>query len=184
MSFIQLTDEETILKIYHRHWYAYLGDVISIITLLVAPLFLVIAVFFIPDNIKEFLSQFIGGSLGLNLTALTAMWVMIAWLFGWSRWTDLYLDAIVITNERIYQVRQNGFFSRTTTSFPIERIQNISVKTEGLIATLLGFGELELETAGEGEDAELDMSMMPNPDDIKLYINTVHDYKKNPSSEI
>lgn len=182
MSFLPLTDAETILKVYHRHWFAYIGDVVSALILLVAPLLLVIAYFLLPAQVKTAIEPLLGGADFTHLTlTISAMWLLIAWIFAWRRWTDLYLDAIVITNERIYEIRQRGFFTRETTSFPINRIQDVTVKTEGFLSTMFGYGDLELETAGEHHD--LDMHMMADPDDIKLYINTAHDMSHSGGAE-
>jgi uncharacterized membrane protein YdbT with pleckstrin-like domain len=176
MSFLQLTDDETILKIYHRHWFAYVSDVISIIILLITPLILIIGYFILPEGARNTLATILGDQAAHVMVTLFAMWVMVVWIFAWIRWTMQYLNAIIITNERIYEIRQKGFFSRHILSFPLERIQDVTVETNGLLATMFGFGALTLETAGENH--ELDMHMMKDPEDIKLYINTAHDYKK------
>ncbi len=88
-------------------------------------------------------------------------------------WTDYYLDVLIITDRRIFDIDQQGLFRRESSSFRIDKIQNITVDQKGIIQTLLDFGTIRLETAGERED--FIASYITNPYEIKKFINEMQD---------
>ncbi len=57
----------------------------------------------------------------------------------------------IITNTRIVDIRQYGFFSRKVSSFLLSRVQDVTTDVEGFIETIFGFGTLNVETAGREE---------------------------------
>ena len=67
-------------------------------------------------------------------------------------WTDYYLDVWMVTDKRIIDIEQKSFFHRQTSVFRIERIQDITIETRGIIATLLNFGDIHVQTAGESQE--------------------------------
>jgi uncharacterized membrane protein YdbT with pleckstrin-like domain len=62
-----------------------------------------------------------------------------------------YLDVWIITTERIIDIEQHGLFHRAVSEIAVERVQNVTVETPGFLATMLGFGNVKIQTAGEGE---------------------------------
>lgn len=76
-----------------------------------------------------------------------SLWLLFLWAFFALLWTDYYLDIWVITNHRVIDVEQLGLFRRNISSFRFNQIQDATVKVSGLIATLIGFGTVELRTA-------------------------------------
>jgi uncharacterized membrane protein YdbT with pleckstrin-like domain len=81
-----------------------------------------------------------------------SLWLLVLWVIFFIEWTDYYLDFWIITNRRIIDVEQNGFFHREITSFRFEQIQDITVETRGLIETFFKFGTLQIQTAGHSRD--------------------------------
>ena len=61
---------------------------------------------------------------------------------------DYLLDVWLITNRRVFFVEVLGLFSRTTSSIDYDRIEDISVEINGIIETVLNFGDVHIETAG------------------------------------
>ena len=88
-------------------------------------------------------------------------------------WTDYYLDVLIVTNNRIFDITQEGLFKRTSSSFRIDKIQNVTVDQKGIIETLFDFGTIKLETAGEREDFVA--SYITNPYEIKKFVNEMQD---------
>lgn len=81
-----------------------------------------------------------------------SLWLLILWTFFFIEWTDYYLDIWIITNKRIIDVEQKGFFHREVTSFNYNQIQDITVETHGLLETFLKFGTLHIQTAGHNRN--------------------------------
>jgi uncharacterized membrane protein YdbT with pleckstrin-like domain len=82
---------------------------------------------------------------------LLALWWLFLWLDAFSTYTRYCLTVWVITNTRIVDIRQYGFFSRKVSSFLLSRVQDVTTDVEGFIPTIFGFGTLNVETAGREE---------------------------------
>jgi uncharacterized membrane protein YdbT with pleckstrin-like domain len=87
--------------------------------------------------------------LGVYLTAFVGL---LLWMHFFSVWTDHWLDAWVVTNKRVIDIEQRGFFSRQVSSFPIERIQDVTFESTGVLATWLGYGDVRIQTASLSSD--------------------------------
>lgn len=174
MAIVELTPDETILRIVHRHFFSFVDDAFSIIFMFALPLVFAIGMlYFIPSQIVDAIFPE-NPNVGIIFVTLTGM--LVAWLYAWWRWTDHFLNVIVISNERIYEVKQRGFFRREVGSFGLDRIQNITTTQKGIIATAFNFGDLYIETAGENEN--LNMLTVPNPSELKQFINELQDHFK------
>ena len=75
------------------------------------------------------------------------------------------LDVWIVTNHRIIDTTQHGFFNRTVSELHKSRIQDIYVNTEGTIQTLLNYGDLYIQTAGTEE--RFKFLQIPNPVKVK-----------------
>ena len=78
-----------------------------------------------------------------------SLWLLVVWVVYFIHWTDYYLDVWYITNEKIYDVLQKGFFHRQVSILRFDNIQDVTVEIKGLIPTLLDFGKIHVQTAGE-----------------------------------
>jgi uncharacterized membrane protein YdbT with pleckstrin-like domain len=88
--------------------------------------------------------------------------------------TNYWLDVWTLTNQRFIAVDQRGLFNRTTASFRLERLQDITVSIHGIIATFLDFGSLEIQTAGE--ENKFEARGLPNPEALKsALLDAAHD---------
>lgn len=155
------TDEHVLLQI-RKHWFVLCMNVVSILIVAILPL-----PFFIIIARSGILPEFITFNTAF-LIALYTGWLIIQWMILFSAWTNYYLDVWVVTNKRLIAVDQRGFFSRKMASFRLERMQDITVSVNGILATFLDYGTLEIQTAGE--EGEFKVSGMPSPIEIKSII--------------
>lgn len=95
----------------------------------------------LPDNVVNFFT-------GLFYLALVTA--------AFSLFTRYYLTVWVITNLRIVDISQKGFFNRHVSSFLLIRVQDLTTEVSGLLGTLIGFGRLSVQTAGQNEDFSMD----------------------------
>lgn len=96
---------------------------------------------------------------------LCSVWYLIIWSGMFYSLTMYTLDVWIVTNRRIIDSKQHGFFNRTVSELHVSRIQDISVQTTGLIQTLLKFGDLQVQTAGTEE--RFKFFQIPNPEKVK-----------------
>jgi hypothetical protein len=74
---------------------------------------------------------------------------MIITLLLFIFWVDYYLDMWIITNERIIDIEQRGLFGRSISEFMLDKVQDITVEIPDFMATILKYGNIIIQTAGE-----------------------------------
>ena len=139
-----LDNGENIVKVVRRHWFVMLSFALSIFIMAVAPVLLYIFSIYIGLHFPE-----IAGSVQNWIAFLYSIWLLILWTIFFIEWTDYYLDVLIITDKRVVNVEQKGFFHREVISFRYEQIQDITVETRGVIQTFFKFGLMQIQTAGE-----------------------------------
>ena len=95
------------------------------------------------------------------------IYLLIVLLVAFILWMDYYLDVWIITTERIIDVEQQGMFRRTASEFPIKNIQDVTIEIPGFTATLLHYGTIRIQTAGNQSFSAYDI---PNVDAAKNII--------------
>jgi membrane protein YdbS with pleckstrin-like domain len=147
-----LEQQEQILKVVRRHWFLMLSVTVMLLALALAPIFLYdfLTAQFLPldQSLRGFLVSFVA-DFGAFIYSI---WLLVLWVMFFIEWTDYYLDMLVITNKRIIDVEQKGFFNREVTSFPYDQIQDITVDTVGVVKTLLKFSDIHIQTAGHNHE--------------------------------
>jgi uncharacterized membrane protein YdbT with pleckstrin-like domain len=162
---VHLEEDETILAVVRKHWF-----------ILFAELFIPVAIFFIPliaylgfhetSIVGNFIQRF--PETDAVALFLFSAWGLVIWMILFYTWTDYYLDVWTITDRRIIAVNQLGLFRRTTASFRLERLQDVHIEIHGLIATLLGFGTIRTQTAGQ--EVDFIIKGIPQPEEVKALI--------------
>jgi|SRR3989344_5112570 len=152
---ITLEENEQIVFQVHKHWITLLAQAILLTILLPLPY---IAYFYLP------LPQMItvpGNHLYLFFF-FGLLWALLLWVYFFIFWTMQHLDGWIVTNKRIIDVEQFSLFHRNITSFRLDRIQDVSVETAGVLATFFGFGTIHVQTAGEENDLLLTLAHSPD----------------------
>ncbi|MFH0804530.1 MAG: PH domain-containing protein [Candidatus Zambryskibacteria bacterium] len=96
---------------------------------------------------------------------LSGVWYVFIWSSIFYALTMYTLDVWIVTDRRIIDSTQNGFFNRTISELHLTRIQDISVQTKGVIQTFFKFGDLQIQTAGAEE--KFKFSQIPHPVKVK-----------------
>lgn len=149
---ITLDQGEEIVKIVRRHYLVLLPMFLVIIFAALMPLVLYffITSHFIPWD--EAIRAGIVGFISKWSTFSYSLWLLLLWVLFFVEWTDYYLDMWLITNKRIVDIEQKGFFHRDVTSFRYQDIQDTTVETRGFIQTLFKFGTLHIQTSGHNRE--------------------------------
>jgi hypothetical protein len=162
---IQLEADEVVLRVVRRHWFYIVVNVLPLVLALALPLILLFfGASYIPDALASFATNFIP-----HLMFLYTAWVLGIWMTLASLWTDYYLDIWCITNKRIIKIDQVALFRRKTGSFRLERMQDVNVEVNGILATLLDYGSVHVQTASADLE-EFKAIFLPKPQEIKSII--------------
>jgi uncharacterized membrane protein YdbT with pleckstrin-like domain len=163
---LKLEADEIILAQVRKHWFILILNLFVVILGALLPLILY-AGFFYGAHVSEIPMQ-----LPENMTSISvglyAGWLLIMWMAAFHIWTDYYLDVWTITNIRIIAIDQRGFFSRSMASFRLDRLQDVIVTVNGIIPTLLDYGAVEVQTAGEMTNFKA--RGLPHPGELKSII--------------
>lgn len=164
---IRLEPDEKILIQTRRHWFIIVAQIASVLVLTIAPLLLLAIINALLATYANTSGLF--STYAPHITFIYMFWLIFAWISIFNFWTNYYLDVLTITDRRAILVNQKGLFRRNIASFRLERMQDMNVEIQGLIATLLDFGTVTVETAGHS-DEEFKATDLPNPSDIKSLI--------------
>jgi hypothetical protein len=109
----------------------------------------------------------------LPYSPLPRSWGHISWILFFVAWTNYYLDILVVTNKRVIDIQQIGLFARDVAEIRTENIEDLRVEIVGPIASLLHFGNLHIQSAGESR--EFVMRNIPDPHKVREAISCVCD---------
>lgn len=139
------TSEERVFLLIRKHWFNYL------IFLLVGALgaIPVIAAIYFWLNYPSIVAD---NSFDIYLIVLLTVFVLgifSALLYGF---VDYYLDVYIVTDRRVVDISQNGFFKREISELHLHQVQDVNARVDGFFETLLHFGDVYIQTAGEREN--------------------------------
>jgi len=133
---------EKILKVIRNYIFLLIQKVAMFLFLIILPLIFFYLILF-PN------AGFMGSELAYPLIILgTSIYYLFIWIFFFFSFIDYYLDVWIITNERIIDIEQRGFFSRIISEHKLFRIQDVNSEVHGIFPTLFRFGEVHVQTAG------------------------------------
>lgn len=138
---IDLEEGEKIVFEIRRHWYIFVIETISLVFMLMIPVVVL--------GVLDILGDGFGMKTGALFIFLSAGWTFIVWLSFFVIWMDFHLDVWIVTDRRIIDIEQYSLFSRDISEFRLDRVQDITVEVKGILPTLLHFGDLHVQTAGE-----------------------------------
>lgn len=135
-------ENEEVLRVIHRHWFNIFAHffAIFVFSVLLIGSFLAFPLLF-PEMLDAKNAR-------LFLFVENTFFIFI-WLFGFLVWIDYYFDVWIITNERIVNIEQKGLFVRHISELNFSRIQDVTAEVEGILPTVLNYGDVLVQTAGE-----------------------------------
>ena len=147
MNALTLEPDEKILYTARKHWFTFAMTALGFFLLMLAPL----ALLFLPAEMQEAIAsamRFTGPWMNL-IFFLASVWTLLLWVALFRVWTDYYLDVWFVTNRHVIDINQRGLFNREVSVFRLDQIQDVTVEVNGLLATLIGFGTIKVQTASE-----------------------------------
>src|SRR3989338_10735816 len=162
---ITLDNDEKIVLEVRRHWFVLLAQSLPLVFLI-----------FFPFIIKMVLSVMglsyivvFGKHAQTFITVITATWIWFIWVAFFILWTDYYLDILILTNKRIIDIEQKGFFSRQISTFKLYLIQDIPLEVNGFIPIFFDFGNFQIQPAGEVP--EISVKTTPDPHKVREIVS-------------
>ncbi len=149
----QRENEETLLYL-HRHWWAF-------IRLAWLPILIMVLMWFFGIIVGQ---AFLSGLLffgSILLPGLTVLYLYVEWRN----------DLVIVTDQRVIRIRRTIItFSKKVSEVGIESVHEVNseVPSNDPFARLFNYGTIEIKTAGNAGNLELDL--IPNPDQFQQII--------------
>ncbi len=156
--------DEIVVLLKRRHWSMLIGKTLRWALLAALPLAILMFLNISSVNYRLDTSTPVGIVLALGASA----YALVIWLLFFQDWLDYYLDAFILTNQRIIRIEQRGLFNRIVSSLDLDRIQDVTVEIKGIFSTVLSYGTLTVESAGEQDN--FTFSNIPNAESVQSQI--------------
>ena len=137
--------EEITRCIVHRHPF---GIIIYFIGALSAVLASLVLIFLLAPSV-------FGNNSGKTFTALGGLAFFVLVIILLILFIAVYIyrqSSLIITNKNVVQVIQKGLFNRKVSQLTMSNVEDVTAEQHGVFATILNFGTLTVETAGEQEN--------------------------------
>jgi len=168
-------DGEKVVMHFRRHWFIFFNLFLVYFCLSIIP---VAVVYFIGFIYKMDIVSFINANEFIKAVVLVLAFTyyMAMLVFTFTMWTENYLDVWTLTTERIVSREQKGLFNRVVSELDLTRIQDITVEQKGFVGTILQYGDIYIQSAGEKE--RFVFQKVPDPYHISKIIQELDEEAK------
>lgn len=128
-SFEGQFDDETVSFVFRRHPIVLRKSLLAFLVILTVSM---VPFLIFPTNTQLLYIILAGFVIGLLI-------MMYAWM-GW------YFSIYIVTDQRLVQITQKGFFRRNLVELSFDKIQNVNYEIGGLQASLFRFGTIVIQT--------------------------------------
>jgi len=136
----QHKDEEVKIVFRRSIFFLIMPYILNLILLII----LLVLAAILPNNITILQDPFIVSIFDFIITLIIIFILYTAFL----TWTHYYLDAYIVTNQRVLTIDQIDFFNRKVSEADIGNVQDIEVVVKGFFSNTLNFGDVRIQTAG------------------------------------
>jgi len=155
-SFDTQTSDEHIVMLLRQHPITLWKNALIILAAVFLPLF----------SGQSFFTDFLPASyiLGINLG-----WYLLTFSYFLAAFLIWFFSVFIITDERIIDVDFVSLLFKDVSSAKIDAIQDVSSKTGGFLASVVNYGTVYIQTAGE--QREIEFENIPQPAKIAALLN-------------
>lgn len=146
---------ENVIMILRQHLFTMSGPVILIFLAALVPILAKLA-FSAEISVNGWDSPFL---------FFASLWYAVLWLASFYFLTLFALNTVIITDRRIIENEQLGFFNRKVSELHLYRIQDVSAHVVGPLQTFLSFGDVMVQTASA--EREFIFQQIPHPERVK-----------------
>jgi hypothetical protein len=162
MKEFELEPGEHVVRQTRKHWFIFLLELLPYAILAIIP-FAIPKILILTAFTAPYATYFDYHTL-LARVAL-GMWLLIVWTSAWGTFTRYFLNAWVLTNQRIVDIKQRGFFKRGVSSLLLPRVQDVTTDVSGILSSLLDIGDIKVQSAAA--DVEFTMRDIPHPEQMR-----------------
>ncbi len=162
MKEFELEPGEHVVLEARKHWFIFLAELLPYAILAIIP-FALPKLLVLAPPLARYADLFIYTT--PIARAALGVWLLVIWTGAWGTFTRYFLNAWVLTNQRIVNIKQRGYFSREVSSLFLTRVQDVTTDVVGVLSSLLGIGDIKVQTAGE--DVEFVMHGIPHPEQMR-----------------
>jgi uncharacterized membrane protein YdbT with pleckstrin-like domain len=110
----------------------------------------------------------------------TIFWYVMVFGFILAKFLGWFFNIYIVTNERVIDIDFYYLLYKKFSQAELNKIQDTSFETGGIVATFFNFGNVKVQTAGESPNLEFDK--VPYPDQVVETIRrlTEQDEEKKP----
>lgn len=155
---------EKLVLTLRRHWIVLLGHACMFLLEIVLPFAVVLLIPVFP----ALLAHAVFGPL---LVIMGSAYTLTIILLFFHNFVDYYLDVWIVTNERLINIEQKGFFFRTIAELRYYRVQDVASEVKGILPTLFHYGDVTVQTAGT--QPRFIMKQVPSAHDVARRIHTL-----------
>jgi hypothetical protein len=162
MKEFELEPGEHVVLQARKHWFLFFAELLPYAILALIP-FVIPKLLPLAPPVASYAALF---EYTTPITRATlGVWLLIIWTGAWGAFTRYFLNAWVLTNKRIVNIKQRRYFSREVSSLFLSRVQDVTTEVTGVLSSLLGIGDIKVQTAGE--DVEFVMHGIPHPERMR-----------------
>lgn len=130
-------DNEKMLLMFRKHPIVMRnGLVLASVGLILGPIYVTILTYARPNNPPTM--QFFFMSLFISF--------IISGILFFPSWLTWYFSVYALTDKRLMQIKQKGFFNRSLVDISNDQISMVNYEIKGFQETLLGFGTITVQT--------------------------------------
>jgi signal transduction histidine kinase len=150
--------DEQVLLVVHKHWASLVLDAF----LVAFPGALIVIILLISRaQVSE--ADIAAHSV---LTLLVPVSFLIIWIVLCIVWTMYYLDALIVTDRRIFYAEQQSLVGRNIVEWNIEGVR-VGVRVSGMFQSFFNYGTLIVESPGQEAGA---IPAIPDPERVSAVI--------------
>src|SRR3989344_3089814 len=107
-----------------------------------------------------------------KFSTLVLFWTLAVLLYALNKYVLWLLNSYILTDKRLIHVKYNTVVHKQVIETPLERILNISYQTRGIMPSVFGFGDIDVQIVGLTEP--MIIKNIKNPAKIKDYLWEIH----------
>lgn len=153
--------DEKVVFFLRRHWLVFGANAAMIGLLAIVPF----GAYLAATRVATDAAPLSGPVAHPAIVLLASAYYLLLWLFLMSAFVDYYLDAWIVTDERIVNVEQHDLFSRTVSELDLANVQDVTSDVRGFFPSIFGYGDVYVQTSGEKE--RFIFEQVPRPDEIR-----------------
>lgn len=152
------------IELLRRHFFTFFLVLLGYVFLALLPIPIILI---LGEPISEILA---GNASRALLVVFLSTYYLAVITFLFHSFMDFYLDVWVVTNERILAIEQKGLFSRVIAEQKLFRVQDVTSEVHGFFSTILKYGNLYIQTAGQAQ--RFVFKDIPRPEAV---VKEIHD---------